>query len=41
MSPQRIAVIPGDGIGTEVMPQGLRALEAAAHRFGHRLRIAA
>ncbi|ATJ81634.1 tartrate dehydrogenase [Halomonas beimenensis] len=31
---QRIAVIPGDGIGTEVMPEGRRALEAAARRFG-------
>ncbi|MEQ6888957.1 tartrate dehydrogenase [Halomonas sp. CS7] len=30
----RIAVIPGDGIGKEVMPEGLRALEAAAARFG-------
>ncbi|MGM0692626.1 MAG: tartrate dehydrogenase [Pseudomonadota bacterium] len=30
----RIAVIPGDGIGKEVMPEGLRALEAAATRFG-------
>ena len=30
----RIAVIPGDGIGKEVMPEGLRALEAAASRFG-------
>jgi tartrate dehydrogenase/decarboxylase / D-malate dehydrogenase len=30
----RIAVIPGDGIGTEVMPEGLRALDAAAARFG-------
>ncbi|WP_305038564.1 tartrate dehydrogenase [Halomonas alkalisoli] len=30
----RIAVIPGDGIGTEVMPEGLRALEAAAKKFG-------
>jgi tartrate dehydrogenase/decarboxylase/D-malate dehydrogenase len=29
----RIAVIPGDGIGTEVMPEGLRVLEAAASRF--------
>ena len=25
----RIAVIAGDGIGTEVMPEGLRALEAS------------
>ncbi|WP_136248286.1 tartrate dehydrogenase [Halomonas borealis] len=31
---QRIAVLAGDGIGTEVMPEGLRALEAAARRFG-------
>lgn len=29
----RIAVIAGDGIGTEVMPEGIRALEAAAKRF--------
>ena len=29
----RIAVIPGDGIGTEVMPEGLRALDAACRRF--------
>ncbi|GAA0779096.1 tartrate dehydrogenase [Castellaniella ginsengisoli] len=31
---RKIAVIPGDGIGTEVMPEGLRVLEAAAARFG-------
>jgi tartrate dehydrogenase/decarboxylase/D-malate dehydrogenase len=30
----RIAVIAGDGIGTEVVPEGLRVLEAAAGRFG-------
>ena len=30
----RIAVIPGDGIGAEVVPEGLRALEATAARFG-------
>lgn len=30
----RIAVMPGDGIGQEVMPEGLRVLEAAAQRFG-------
>jgi tartrate dehydrogenase/decarboxylase / D-malate dehydrogenase len=30
----RIAVIAGDGIGQEVMPEGLRVLEAAAKRFG-------
>jgi isocitrate/isopropylmalate dehydrogenase len=27
--PHRIAVIPGDGIGQEVMPEALRALRAA------------
>jgi tartrate dehydrogenase/decarboxylase/D-malate dehydrogenase len=31
---QRIAVIPGDGIGKEVMPEGLRVLKAAGERFG-------
>ncbi len=30
----RIAVIPGDGIGKEVVPEGLRILEVAARRFG-------
>jgi tartrate dehydrogenase/decarboxylase / D-malate dehydrogenase len=29
----RIAVIPGDGIGTEVVPEGLRVLDAAAAAF--------
>jgi isocitrate dehydrogenase len=29
----KIAVIAGDGIGKEVMPEGLRTLEAAASRF--------
>ncbi|MDR3003231.1 MAG: tartrate dehydrogenase [Acidovorax sp.] len=32
--PKKIAVLAGDGIGKEVMPEGLRALEAAAQRFG-------
>jgi tartrate dehydrogenase/decarboxylase / D-malate dehydrogenase len=30
----KMAVIPGDGIGLEVVPQGIRVLEAAAKRFG-------
>jgi tartrate dehydrogenase/decarboxylase/D-malate dehydrogenase len=30
----RIAVIAGDGIGKEVMPEGVRVLDAAARRFG-------
>jgi len=34
MSAHRIAVIPGDGIGLEVVPEGLRVLDAAARRFG-------
>ena len=29
-----VAVIAGDGIGKEVMPEGLRALEATCHKFG-------
>ena len=34
MATHRIAVIPGDGIGKEVVPEGLRVLEAAGKRFG-------
>jgi tartrate dehydrogenase/decarboxylase / D-malate dehydrogenase len=34
MKTHRIAVIAGDGIGQEVMPEGLRVMEAAASRFG-------
>ncbi len=33
----RIAVIPGDGIGKEVVPEGLRVLDEAARRFGFSL----
>jgi tartrate dehydrogenase/decarboxylase/D-malate dehydrogenase len=35
----RIAAIPGDGIGKEVMPEGLRVLHAAATRFGFELAV--
>lgn len=35
----RIAVIPGDGIGKEVMPEGVRVLEAAAKKYGFELRL--
>ena len=35
----KIAAIPGDGIGQEVMPEGLRVLNAAARRFGFDLDI--
>ena len=37
MSAHRIAVIPGDGIGTEVMPEALRALAAVQRKFGVKL----
>ncbi len=34
MAKHRIAVIAGDGIGKEVMPEGLRVMEATATKFG-------
>ena len=34
MAKHRIAVIPGDGIGKEVVPEGLRVLDAAARKYG-------
>jgi len=39
MSKHRIAVIPGDGIGKEVVPEGLRVLDAAARKFGFELAV--
>ncbi len=39
MKPHRIAVIAGDGIGPEVMPEGLGVLDAAARRFGIPLQV--
>jgi tartrate dehydrogenase/decarboxylase/D-malate dehydrogenase len=33
MPKYRIATIPGDGIGAEVVPEGIRVLEAAGRRF--------
>src|SRR5215831_557083 len=39
MKRYRIAVIAGDGIGKEVMPEGVRALDAAARRFGFTLQL--
>jgi tartrate dehydrogenase/decarboxylase/D-malate dehydrogenase len=38
MTTHRIAVIPGDGIGSEVVPEGIRVLDAAARRFAIDLR---
>src|SRR5690349_8362375 len=40
MATHRIAVMPGDGIGKEVMPEGQRAIEQAAKRFGIALELA-
>ena len=37
MKEHTIAVIPGDGIGREVIPEGIRVLEAAAAKHGVRL----
>ena len=37
--PYRVALIPGDGIGKEVAPEGVRVLEAAARRFGLALEL--
>lgn len=38
MQDYNIAVIPGDGIGTEVVPEGIRVLDAVASRFDIRFR---
>jgi tartrate dehydrogenase/decarboxylase/D-malate dehydrogenase len=40
MATYSIACIPGDGIGKEVVPEGLRVLDAAANRFDFSLRRA-
>src|ERR1700758_5839944 len=37
MAKHKIALIPGDGIGKEVVPEGVRVLEAAARRFNFQL----
>jgi tartrate dehydrogenase/decarboxylase/D-malate dehydrogenase len=33
MAGYRIAVLPGDGIGKEVVPEGIRVLDSVGHRF--------
>ena len=30
----KVAAIPGDGIGREVVPEGIRVVEAAGRQFG-------
>ena len=37
MAKHKIALIPGDGIGKEVLPEGVRVLEAAGRRFNFQL----
>ncbi len=39
MSIKKIAVIAGDGIGKEVMPEGIRVMEAVADKFGIKLQF--
>jgi len=39
MKQYRIAYIPGDGIGKETGPEGVRVLEAAARKFGFALKF--
>ena len=34
MSKLKIAVIPGDGIGWEVVPEGIKVLEAVGAKYG-------
>ena len=31
----KIAVLPGDGIGPEIMKQGIAVMDAIAEKFGH------
>lgn len=31
----KIAVLPGDGIGPEIMPQAINVLNVVAKKFGH------
>ncbi|TMJ30317.1 MAG: tartrate dehydrogenase, partial [Alphaproteobacteria bacterium] len=39
MAKHKIALIPGDGIGKEVLPEGVRVLEAAGRRFNFELQF--
>ena len=33
----KIAVLPGDGIGPEIMTQGVAVMDAIAEKFGHKV----
>ncbi|GBD12180.1 3-isopropylmalate dehydrogenase [bacterium HR24] len=39
MGTYRIIALPGDGVGPEVMAEGLRVLQAVERRFGHRFQV--
>ncbi|MCL2282476.1 MAG: isocitrate/isopropylmalate family dehydrogenase, partial [Fibromonadales bacterium] len=39
MKQLNIAVLPGDGIGPEIMKEGVRVLEAAGKKFGFSLSL--
>ncbi len=39
MGTYRIVALPGDGIGPEVMAEGLKALQAVERRFGHHFQV--
>ena len=39
MTSFKIAVLPGDYIGPEIIAEGVRALEAVGRRFGHEFRF--
>ncbi|MDD3437742.1 MAG: isocitrate/isopropylmalate family dehydrogenase, partial [Candidatus Gastranaerophilales bacterium] len=36
MGNYKIAVLPGDGIGPEVIEQGIKSLKAIENKFGHK-----
>ena len=33
----KIAVLPGDGIGPEIIKQGVDVIDAIAEKFGHKI----
>lgn len=35
----KIAVLPGDGIGAEIVPEAIKALQAIGSKFGHQFRF--
>ncbi|SFS72453.1 3-isopropylmalate dehydrogenase [Marininema halotolerans] len=37
--PKRIAVLPGDGIGPEIVEEGVKVMKAAGERFGYHFEI--